>query len=73
MAHKRLRIDLGSRSVTVKELGNLTSEVTLTVRTLLIYVAQVAARCTQHVSDGDFREQPVGWNDRIKLCNRVIR
>ncbi len=33
------------------------------VRTLFIHVAQVAARCIQDVSDGDFREQTVGRDD----------
>ena len=38
---------------------------------LLVSITQEIVSCTQYVSDGDLRKQPVRWHGRIQLCKPV--
>ncbi len=63
--------------VVALRLGNLTFTTTWSGAELvhsctsLVYIAQVAPRCIHHVSDDDFREQPVRWHDGTQLGNQI--
>jgi hypothetical protein len=58
----------------LKDLGNPDSASgTRSVHTLLIYIAQVATCGIQHISNGDFWEQPVSRCDRVELSNQKSR